>query len=77
MMKTAISLYLGSRNCYQALREYLYLPCPDTIKIYFGILDTRGSVTDCRKTAVTVFNKPLEKENIEKSLLIKFTRNLP
>ena len=47
MMKTAIFLYLHSKNFYQALRKYLHLPHPNTIKSYFGILDTPGSETDC------------------------------
>ena len=55
MMKTAISLYLRSRNCCQVLREYLHPPHPNTIKSYFGALSTPGNVTDCRNTAATVF----------------------
>ena len=57
MMKTAISLYLHSRNCYQVLRECLHLPHPNTIKSYFRTLNTPGSVTDSWKTIVTVFSK--------------------
>ena len=44
MMKTAISLYHHSINCYQAVSEYLNLPHPNTIKSYFEPLDTPGSV---------------------------------
>ena len=36
MTKTAISLYLCSRNCYFALQDYLALSHPDTMKKYFG-----------------------------------------
>ena len=70
MMKTALSLYLRSRNCYQALMEYLYLPHPNTIKIYFGTLDTRANVlTDCQDTIATVFNKLSGKEKYFKVLV--------
>ena len=44
MMKTAISLYHHSINCYQAVSEYLNLPHPNTIKSYFEPWDTPGSV---------------------------------
>ena len=70
-MKTAISLYLRSRNCYQALKEYLDLPHQNTIESYFGTLDTPGSVTDCRNTIPTVFNKLSGKEKYCKVLLDK------
>ena len=72
MMKTAIFLYLHSKNFYQALRKYLHLPHPNTIKSYFGILDTPGSETDCRSTIATVFNK-LTVKKCTKSVLTKFT----
>ena len=62
MMKTAISLYLRSRNCYQVLREYLHLSHPNTIKSFFGTLNTPGSVTDYRNTIATVFSKLCGKE---------------
>ena len=70
MMKTAISLYLCSSACYQALMEYLYLPHPNTIKSYFGTLDTPGNVlTDCQNTIATVFNKLSGKEKYFKVLV--------
>ena len=46
-MKTAIALYLRSRNCHSGLREYLALPHPNTIKNYFGDLGSPGDLTEC------------------------------
>ena len=57
MMKTAISFYLHSRNCYQVLRECLHLPHPNKFKSYFRTLNTPGSVIDSRNTIATVFSK--------------------
>ena len=62
MMKTAVSLYLRSRNCYEVLREHLHLPHPNTIKSYFWTLNTAGNVTDSRNTITTVFSKALVEE---------------
>ena len=56
-MKNAISLYLRSRNCYNLLREYLHLPHPNTIRNYFGTLDTPGAITDCENTIKSVLSK--------------------
>ena len=60
-MVTAICLYLRSRNCYSALREYTTLPHPDTIKNYFGSLDTPGEIFDCENTMKLVFDKLTDK----------------
>ena len=57
MMKTAISLYLRSRNCYAVLREYIALPHPNTIKNYFGDLGSPGDLNECENTIKSVFDK--------------------
>ena len=55
-MKNAISLYLRSRNYYNALREYLSLQHPNTIRNYFGTLDSHGALSDCENTIKSVFS---------------------
>ena len=69
MMKTAICLYLRSRNCYSALREYLTLPHPDTMKSYFGNLDSPGEIAECESTIKSVFTKLNDKERYCKILV--------
>ena len=69
MMKTAICLYLRSRNCYSALREYLTLPHPDAIKSYFGNLSSPGEIAECENTIKSVFTKLNDKERYCKILV--------
>ena len=69
MMKTAISLYLRSRNCYSALRQYLTLPHPDTVRRYFGELGTPGDFTECENVIKSVFNKLTKTERYCKVLV--------
>ena len=69
MMRTAISLYLRSRNCYSALRQCLTLPHPDTIKRYFGDLGTPGDFTECENTIKSVFDKLTKTERYCKVLV--------
>ena len=69
MMKTAICLYLRSQNCYSALRDYLVLPHPDTIKKYFGDLASPGDLTECENTIKSVFDKLSGKEKYCKILM--------
>ena len=69
MMKTAISLYLRNRNCYSALRQYLTLPHPDTVKKYFGELSTPGNFTECENVIKSVFNKLTKTERFCKVLV--------
>ena len=69
MVKTAVCLYLRSRNCYSALREYLTLPHPNTIKNYFGTLGSPGEIADCENTLKQVFSKLTDKEQYCKVLV--------
>ena len=69
MMKTAIGLYLRSRNCYSALRQYLTLPHPDTIRRYFGELGTPSDFTECENVIKSVFNKLTKTERYCKVLV--------
>ena len=48
--RTALTLFLRSRNCYNELRKTLNLPHPKTIKSCFGKLGTPGTDEECRKT---------------------------
>ena len=43
LMAHAVNLYLRSRNAYTTLRELLVLPCPKTIRDYFGKQCIAGS----------------------------------
>ena len=54
--RTAISLYLRSRNCYNELRKSFNLPHPKTINSCFGKLETPGSIDECQKTVDKVFS---------------------
>ena len=45
LMKTAVSLYLRSRNCYNVIRECLNLPHLNIIKNYFGTIGSPGEMT--------------------------------
>ena len=69
MMKTAIGLYLRSRNCYSALCQYLTLPHPDTIRRYFGELGTPGDYTECENVIKSIFNKLTKTERYCKVLV--------
>ena len=42
--------------------EYLHPPHPNTIRSYLGILDTQGSVNDCRNAIAAVFSNLSGKE---------------
>ena len=42
--------------------EYLHPPHPNTIRSYFGTLDTQGSVNDCRNAIAAVFSNLSGKE---------------
>ena len=53
--RTALTLFLRSRNCYNELRKTLNLPHPKTIKSCFGKLGTPGTDEECRKTIEKVF----------------------
>lgn len=53
--RTALTLFLRSRNCYNELRKTLNLPHPKTIKSSFGKLGTPGTDEECRKTIEKVF----------------------
>ena len=53
--KNAIGLFLRSRNCYSALREFLILPHPRRIESLFGTLSDPGSVQECTQVVKTVF----------------------
>ena len=61
-MENAISLYLRSRNCYNALREYLSLPHPNTIRNYFGTIDSPRALSDCENTIKSVFSSLNDKQ---------------
>ena len=69
MMKTAITLYLQSRSCYSALREYVTLPHPNTIKSFFGTLGNPGDIADCENTMKQVLSKLSHKERYCKILV--------
>ena len=49
-MAHAVNLYLRSRNTYTTLRELLVLPCPKTIRDYFGKQGIAGSLIECERT---------------------------
>ena len=55
--KTAIELYLRSRSAYRELRIKFVLPHPKRIKSLFGVMDTVGSVNECRETTDILFQK--------------------
>ena len=55
--KTAIELYLRSRSAYRELRIKFVLPHPKRIKSLFEVMDTVGSVNECRETTDIVFKK--------------------
>ena len=69
MMKTAIGLYLQSRNCYSVLCQYVTFPHPDTIRRYFEELDTPGDFTECENVIKSVFNKLTKTERYCKVLV--------
>ena len=69
MMKTAITLYLRSRSCYSALREYVTLAHPNTIKSFFGTLGNPGDIADCENTMKQVLSKLSQKERYCKILV--------
>ena len=54
--RSAISLFLRSRNCYNELRKSFCLPHPHTIKSCFGKLVTAGSIEECQRTVNKVFS---------------------
>ena len=56
LMKTAVSLYLKSQNCYSTMREYLNLPNPNTINNYFGDIDLPGELRECENIVKPVFS---------------------
>ena len=53
--KSAIELFIRSRNCYTALRDILVLPHPKTIKSLFEKLSDPGSIEECHEVVKTVF----------------------
>ena len=59
-MLEAINLYLRSRSSYRALRELLILPCPNTVRNYFGKYGLTGGAKECKAAVNNVFNS-LEK----------------
>ena len=73
MIKAAITLYLHGRDFNQVLQKYLHLPHPNTIKSYFGTLNTSGSLSDCQKKLLMSLTNSLKNKNIAKSLPMKFT----
>ena len=54
-MAHAVNLYLRSRNTYTTLRELLVLPCPNTIRDYFGMQGIAGSLIECERTLSNAF----------------------
>ena len=76
MIKAAITLYLHGRDFNQVLQKYLHLPHPNTIKSYFGTLNTSGSLSDCQKKLLMSLTNSLKNKNIAKSLPMKFTWSL-
>ena len=54
-MLDAINIYLRSRNSYRALRDMLTLPCPNTIRDYFGKYGLTGGANECRAAVTNVF----------------------
>lgn len=60
-MKTMFFV-LRSRNFYNAIREYLSFPHPNTFKSYFGAIDSSGDLHECKNTISSVFSKVTEKQ---------------
>ena len=52
--KSAIELFIRSRNCYKALKDFLVLPHPKTIKSLFGKLSDPGSIQECQEIVKNV-----------------------
>ena len=61
-MRDSITLYLRSRNCYEAIREFFVLPHRNTIKSFFGKLGSPGSIDECSKVIANVFSSLREVE---------------
>ena len=55
---------MRSRNAYNALREYLILPCAKTLKSFFGKLGTAGSSEECKAVITNVFSKLTDVEKL-------------
>ena len=55
LMVNAVNIYLRSRNEYTTIRELLVLPCPKTIRDYFGKQGIAGSLIECERTLSNVF----------------------
>ena len=61
-MKTAVSLYLRSQNCFKAMRQ-------NTIKNYFGTIDIIGELHKCENTIKSVFTKLCDKQRHCKTIV--------
>ena len=56
-IRDALELFLRSRNAYNALRrDYLILPADQTLKSYFGKLNSPGSYAECENVVKNVFS---------------------
>ena len=55
ILRTALNLYMRSRNCYNELRKTITLPHPRTIQRCFRKSGTPGSIKECTQTVSTVF----------------------
>lgn len=56
-IRKAMNIFFRSRNCYNALRKYLVLPCDNTLRNYFGKLGTVGSMEECKTVVKNVFDE--------------------
>ena len=61
-MKTAVSLYLRSRNCFSGIEKKLNLPHPNAIKNYFGTIDSLVEIHECENTINIVFSKLINEQ---------------
>ena len=71
LMKTVASLYVKSRICYSFMREYLSLPHSNTVKSYFGTIDSPSELHECENTIIFDFSKLTNKQKYCKTLLMK------
>jgi len=62
LYQSAIELMLRSRNCYNALQDFLSLPSIKTLKSYFGKLGSPESIRVCREVISSVFSQLSEIE---------------